>query len=44
MVVNGGSAAVIMRMPDARNSEINGIAQNLNAAKLKLMMRGGRHV
>jgi hypothetical protein len=43
-VVQFGSADAIMRMLDAQKEEINGLAQGLNAAKLKLMMMGGRHV
>jgi hypothetical protein len=44
MVVHIGSAHVIALIDFARNTEMLVIAQDLNAAKPKLMMRGGRHV
>ena len=44
MVDHIGSANVNSMIDAARNTEINGLAQRLNAVKLKLMMKGGRHV
>ena len=45
MVVHIGSANVIIMISIcARKSEIIILAQDLNAAKPKLMMRGGRNV
>jgi hypothetical protein len=44
MVVHGRSADVNGRRECARNSEINRLAQSLNAAKPKLIMKEGRHV
>ncbi len=42
MVVHFMSAHVSIGIVVARNTEMLGIAQGLNAVKLKLMMRGGR--
>jgi hypothetical protein len=43
-VVQFGSVFVMLLIAFVRKSEINGLAQDLNAVKLKLMMREGRHV
>ena len=44
MAVHIGSVDVIIGIDAARNTDMLQLAQNLNAAKPKLMMRGGRHV